>query len=172
MEIIAEPPKWENLSNVNVLEVDSTVSNAHGTILMLSMSLTLGTTYPQVNRQHKERSMLCTKTPKMANKNYVDVVQQPIAYLGHKSTCEEFQWIHERSSYEMLLAILKKRKKVDFFEYIKPQNKRPRLQSTSDSNNKEEVTNDAKTETSMDRPFIAFISVHQHHIKVRNKNTK
>ena len=35
-----------------------------------------------------------------------------IAYLGHKSTCKEFQWIHERSSYEMLLAILKKRKKV------------------------------------------------------------
>ena len=35
-----------------------------------------------------------------------------IAYLGHKSTCDEFQWIHERSSYEMLLAILKKRKKV------------------------------------------------------------
>ena len=35
-----------------------------------------------------------------------------IAYLGHKSTCEEFQWIQERSSYEMLLAILKKRKKV------------------------------------------------------------
>ena len=33
-----------------------------------------------------------------------------IAYLGHKSTCEEFQWIHERSSYEMLLANLKKRK--------------------------------------------------------------
>ena len=29
-----------------------------------------------------------------------------IAYLGHKSTCEEFQWIHERSSYEMLLVIL------------------------------------------------------------------
>ena len=24
-----------------------------------------------------------------------------IAYLGHKSTCDEFQWIHERSSYEM-----------------------------------------------------------------------
>ena len=35
-----------------------------------------------------------------------------IAYLGHKSTCDEFQWIHERSSYEMLLAILKKRKRV------------------------------------------------------------
>ena len=64
-----------------------------------------------------------------------------IAYLGHKSTYEEFQWIHERSSYEMLLAILKKRKKVNFFEYIKPQNKRPRLQST---NNKEEITKDTK----------------------------
>ena len=33
-----------------------------------------------------------------------------IAYMGHKSTCEQFQWIHERSSYEWLLAILKKRK--------------------------------------------------------------
>ena len=75
-----------------------------------------------------------------------------IAYLGHKSTCEEFQWIQERSSYEMLLAILKKRKKVNFFENIKPQNKRPRLQSTCDSNNKEEVTNDTKRETSMDNP--------------------
>ena len=36
-----------------------------------------------------------------------------IACLGHKSTCEEFQWIHERSSYEMLLAILKKKKEGD-----------------------------------------------------------
>ena len=33
-----------------------------------------------------------------------------IAYMGHKSTCVEFQWIYERSSYEMLLAVLKKRK--------------------------------------------------------------
>ena len=75
-----------------------------------------------------------------------------IAYLGHKSTCDEFQWIHERSSYEMLLAILKKRKKVSFFEHITPQNKRPRLQSTNDSNNKEHVTNDTNRETSMDNP--------------------
>ena len=74
-----------------------------------------------------------------------------IAYLGHKSTCEEFQWIHERSSYEILLAILKKRKKVNFFENIK-QNKRPRLQSISHSSNKHEVTKDAKIETSMDNP--------------------
>ena len=74
-----------------------------------------------------------------------------IAYLGHKSTCEEFQWIHERSSYEMLLAILKERNKVTIFENIK-QNKRPRLQSTSDSSKKEEITKDAKTEINMDNP--------------------
>ena len=74
-----------------------------------------------------------------------------IAYLGHKSTCEEFQWIHERSFYEMLLAILKKRKKVTLFENIQQQNKRPRLQSTSDSS-KEEITKDAKAEINMDNP--------------------
>ena len=74
-----------------------------------------------------------------------------IAYLGHKSTCEEFQWIHDRSSYEMLLAILKKRK-VTLFENIQQQNKRPRLQSTSDSSKKEKITKDAKTETHMDNP--------------------
>ena len=52
----------------------------------------------------------------------------------------------------MLLAILKKRKKVSFFEHITPKNKRPRLQSTNDSNNKEHVTNDTNRETSMDNP--------------------
>ena len=39
-----------------------------------------------------------------------------IAYMGHKTSCEEFQRIHERDSYEVLLAILKKRKKVYFKE--------------------------------------------------------
>ena len=75
-----------------------------------------------------------------------------IAYLGHKSTCEEFQWIHERGSYEMLLAILKKRKKVTLFENFQQQHKRPRLQSTSNSSNKEEITKDVKIETNMDNP--------------------
>ena len=42
-----------------------------------------------------------------------------IAYMGHKSTSVEFQWIYERSSYEMLLAVLKKRKKVTLFENTK-----------------------------------------------------
>ena len=75
-----------------------------------------------------------------------------IAYLGHKSTCEEFQWIHDRSSYEMLLAILKKRKKVTLFENFQQQHKRPRLQSPSDSSTKEEITKDAKIDVHMDNP--------------------
>ena len=74
-----------------------------------------------------------------------------IAYLGHKSTCEEFQWIHERSSYEILLANLEKRQKETLFKSIK-QNKRPRLQSTSDFGKKEEITKDAKAEINMNNP--------------------
>ena len=53
---------------------------------------------------------------------------------------------------KMLLAILKKRKKVTLFENIQHQNKRPRLQSTSDSSKKEEITKDAKIEVYMDNP--------------------
>ena len=52
----------------------------------------------------------------------------------------------------MLLANLKKRKKVTLFENIQQQNKRPRLQSPSDSSTKEEITKDAKTEAHMDNP--------------------
>ena len=75
------------------------------------------------------------------------------AYLGHKSTSEEFQWIHERSSYEMLLAKLQKRKKVILFgNFQQQQNKRPRLQSISDSGNQEEITKNAKTDVYMDNP--------------------
>ena len=50
-----------------------------------------------------------------------------IAYMGHKSTCEQFQWIHERGSYEWLLANLQKRKEVTLFDNIQQQHKRPRL---------------------------------------------
>ena len=34
--------------------------------------------------------------------------------MGHNTGCVEFQYIHERESYEVFLAILKKRKKVTF----------------------------------------------------------
>ena len=73
-----------------------------------------------------------------------------IAYLGHKSTCEEFQWIYERSSYEMLLASLQKRKKVTLFENIQQQHKRPRLQSPSGIGTNVDITKDTKTDVNMD----------------------
>ena len=75
-----------------------------------------------------------------------------IAYMGHKSTCEEFQWIYERSSYEMLLAVLKKRKKVTLFENFQQQHKRPRLQSPSGNGTNEDITNTTKTDVNMDNP--------------------
>ena len=75
-----------------------------------------------------------------------------IAYLGHKSTCEEFQWLHERSSYEMLLASLQKRKKVTLFENIQQQHKRPRLQSPSGLGTNEDITKNTKTDVNMDNP--------------------
>ena len=75
-----------------------------------------------------------------------------IAYMGHKSTCVEFQWIYERSSYEMLLAVLKKRKKVTLFENFQQQHKRPRLQSPSGLGTNENITETTKTDVNMDNP--------------------
>ena len=74
-----------------------------------------------------------------------------IAYMGHKSTCVDFQWIYERSSYEMLLAVLKKRKKVTLFENFQ-QHKKPRLQSPSGHGTNEDITNTTKTDVNMDNP--------------------
>ena len=75
-----------------------------------------------------------------------------IAYMGHKSTCERFQWIHERSSYEWLLANLQKRKKVTLFDNIQQQHKRPRLQSPSGNGKNEDIPKDTKTDVNMDNP--------------------
>ena len=52
-----------------------------------------------------------------------------IAYMGHHTGCSEFQYVHERESYEVLLAMLKKKKKVSFPGCPFNKNKRPRLQS-------------------------------------------
>ena len=52
-----------------------------------------------------------------------------IAYMGHNTGCVEFQYIHERESYEVLLAILKMRKKVTFSKGSKSKSKRHRLHS-------------------------------------------
>ena len=109
--------------------------------------------FPKVNKQHKEKSGMYQNTQNGQQESCGCGTTAEIAYLGHKSTCEEFQWIHERSSYEMLLANLQKRKKVTLFgNYQQQQSKRPRLQSTSDSGNQEEITKNAKTDVNMDNP--------------------
>ena len=75
-----------------------------------------------------------------------------IAYMGHKSNCEEFQWIHERGSYEWLLANLQKSKKITLFDNIQQQHKRPRLQSPSGNGKNEAIPKDTKTDVNMDNP--------------------
>ena len=49
--------------------------------------------------------------------------------MGHTIGCFKFKYIHERESYEVLLAILKKRKKVSFAGCPGRKTERPRLQS-------------------------------------------
>ena len=75
-----------------------------------------------------------------------------IAYMGHKSICEDFQWMNERSSYEMLLAVLKKRKKATLCENFEQQHKRPRLQSPSGDGTNEDSSNPNQADVNMDNP--------------------
>ena len=49
--------------------------------------------------------------------------------MGHTTGCFKFKYIHERESYEVLLAILKKRQKVSFGGCPVRRKKKPRLQS-------------------------------------------
>ena len=75
-----------------------------------------------------------------------------IAYTGHKSICEEFQWMNERSSYEMLFAVLKKRKKATLYGNFQQQHKRPRLQSPSGDGTNEDNSNPKQADDNMDNP--------------------
>ena len=68
-----------------------------------------------------------------------------VAYMGHNTGCVEFQHIHERESYEVLLTILKKRKKVTFADDTDIETKTPRLDSTVKNKEKDD-TKDAVTE--------------------------
>ena len=52
-----------------------------------------------------------------------------IAYMGHHTGCSEFQYVHERESYEVLLAMLKKKKKLSLPDCPFNKKKRPRLPS-------------------------------------------
>ena len=68
-----------------------------------------------------------------------------IAYMGHNTDCVEFQYINGRESYEVLLVILKKRKKVAFTDETDRETKKPRLDSTVENGDKDEAK-DAITE--------------------------
>ena len=72
--------------------------------------------------------MTCTtkNSQKCANRNHVDVViAAEIAYLGHKSTCEEFQRIHERSfPMRLLLASFAEEKEGNSLIIFSKQHKR------------------------------------------------
>ena len=63
-----------------------------------------------------------------------------IAYMGHNTGCVEFQYIHKGESYEVLLTILKKRKKVIFSGCTNIQSKRPRLDSAMMDEEAKEAT--------------------------------
>ena len=56
-----------------------------------------------------------------------------IAYIGHHTGCIEFQCVHERESFEVLLAILKKRRKVTFSGHTNIQTKRLRLETMNEN---------------------------------------
>ena len=62
-----------------------------------------------------------------------------IAYMGHNTGCIEFLHIHEREPYEVLLAVLKKRKKVTFLDDVLIETKKPRLASTMITEDREDV---------------------------------
>ena len=62
-----------------------------------------------------------------------------IAYMGHNTGCIEFLHIYERQSYEVLLAVLKKRKKVIFLDDVLIETKKARLASTMITEDRDDV---------------------------------
>ena len=65
-----------------------------------------------------------------------------IAYMGHNTGCIEFLHIYERESYEVLLAILKKRKKVIFHDDTMVELTSGKLDPTLTTTDKDDATND------------------------------
>ena len=63
--------------------------------------------------------------------------------MGHNTGCIEFLHMHERESFEVLLAIFKKRKKVTLYEDTVMEPKRAKLDPTvktgSENNETEEI---------------------------------
>ena len=125
---------WYHPEVINVPDIENTLSTseqaAQGKIYDL---------YHQNSQNMKQESCGCGTAAE-------------IAYMGHRSICEEFQWMHERSSYEMLLAVLKKRKKATLYENFQQQHKRPRLHSPSGDGTNEDSSNPDQTDVNMDNP--------------------
>ena len=130
--MITEDLEWKK--NVSVLKVNFIVTNVHGMIQILFTFL-----IPKV---------ICHPVNKLPNRKiyhqYLETLNnQPeqcgcgtaaeIAYMGHHTECIEFQYIHERESFEVLFAILKKRRKVTFSGHTNIQTKRPRLDTMNEN---------------------------------------
>ena len=56
-----------------------------------------------------------------------------ISYMGHSTGCSEFLHIHERESHEVLLAILKKKKKMSFGDDTDFESKRAKIDPQADT---------------------------------------
>ena len=63
-----------------------------------------------------------------------------IVYMGHNTGCIKFLHLHERESYEVLLAILKKRKKVTFHDDTVVEPKRAKLDPTVETAGGNDIT--------------------------------
>ena len=116
-------------------------------------------TYQPVKRQPSRRSMIfiwplkILHTPLMEDCGCGTAAE--IAYMGHHTVCDEFQYINERESYEVLLAMLKKKKRVSFPGCPFNKRKRPRLQSPrykahAKDDEEEEPENQKRTEDVLD----------------------
>ena len=120
---------WYHPEIINVPDIENTLSTseqaAQGKIYDL---------YHQNSQNMKQESCGCGTAAE-------------IAYMGHRSICEEFQWMHE-----MLLAVLKKRKKANLYENFQQQHKRPRLQSPSGDGTNEDSSDPKQTDVNMDNP--------------------
>ena len=118
--ILMTTEDWEWKKTVKVLKVESITSNVHGITQIQSTSWTQRVIFQPVKKLHCRCFTTCTWIQYTTQQNTVVV--------DHNTGCNEFQYIHERES-QVILAILKKRKKVSFSGCPLSKNKRPRLQS-------------------------------------------
>ena len=125
---------WDHPEVINVPDIENTLSTSE-----LAAQGKIYDLYHQNSQNMKQELCGCGTAAE-------------IAYMGHKSICEDFQWMNERSSYEMLLAVLKKRKKATLCENFQQQHKRPRLQSPSGDGTSEDSSNPNQADVNMDNP--------------------